>query len=183
MNNKYTTSYDSISRFVSYWHQINEILQLKPRRLLEIGIGSGFVNNYLKKININITTLDIDKNLNPNVIGNVLNIPFRDNCFDTVVAFEVLEHLSHNSFSQALSELLRVTSSNVILSLPDSTKVCSIKLKIPKVIELKILIPVPHLKRPDVADAEHYWEIGTNGFLLKKIIHDIEFNRGEHLDL
>jgi len=41
--------YDSKARFASYWHQIQETLDLAPKKVLEIGKGSGFVSRYLKE--------------------------------------------------------------------------------------------------------------------------------------
>jgi len=57
----YNIIYDTKERFCSYWHQIQEVLLLKPSEVLEIGIGNGFVSRYLKERGINVTTLDIDK--------------------------------------------------------------------------------------------------------------------------
>ena len=45
----FTESYDSKGRFSSYWHQIHEIIRLRPKRVLEIGIGNVFVSKYLKE--------------------------------------------------------------------------------------------------------------------------------------
>ena len=39
----FNKSYDTKERFISYWRQINEIIKLGPNRVLEIGIGNGFV--------------------------------------------------------------------------------------------------------------------------------------------
>ena len=46
-NHYFNESYNSKERFISYWHQINEIIKLKPKKVLEIGIGNGFVSKYL----------------------------------------------------------------------------------------------------------------------------------------
>jgi len=70
--------YDKKSRFISYWHQINEIIKLNPKRVLEIGVGNGFISKYLKERGVNVITLDIDKRLNPDVTGSILDIPFVD---------------------------------------------------------------------------------------------------------
>ena len=90
--------YDYKGRFISYWHQINEVIKLKPKSILEVGIGNGLVANYLKQRNYNVVTLDIDPNLNPMVVGSVLNLPFHDQTFDVVTCFQVLEHLPYNFF-------------------------------------------------------------------------------------
>ena len=112
----FTESYDLKGRFISYWHQIHEIIRLRPKRVLEIGIGNGFVSKYLKERRTNVLTLDIDKNLNPDIVGSVLDVPFSDNSFEVVVCYELLEHLQYENFYKALSEIFRVSKSYAILS-------------------------------------------------------------------
>jgi len=53
-NHYFVNSYDSKGRFISYWYQINEIIKLNPKKVLEIGIGNGFVSKYLKERKVNI---------------------------------------------------------------------------------------------------------------------------------
>ena len=79
--------YDNKSRFISYWHQINEIIKLNPKRVLEIGVRNKFVSKYLKERGVNVTTLDIDKRLNPEDFGLIgiamLNMSTLDNFSQT----------------------------------------------------------------------------------------------------
>ncbi|MHA1834506.1 MAG: class I SAM-dependent methyltransferase, partial [Candidatus Baldrarchaeia archaeon] len=86
-NHYFVLSYDSKERFISYWHQINELTQLKPSSILEIGIGNGLVSNYLKQRGYNVTTMDIDPRLNPDVAASIDRIPFTDESFDVVACF------------------------------------------------------------------------------------------------
>jgi len=174
-NHYFNKSYDSKERFISYWHQINEIIKLNPKTVLEIGVGNGFVSKYLKERKVNILTLDIDKRLNPDVVGSVLNMPFSDELFDVVACYEVLEHLPFENFSKALSEIFRVSKSYAILSLPDASRVYCIYIHIPKIGIFKKLIPLPKLK-PSVHkfDGEHYWEIGKAEYPLSKIINEVQ---------
>ncbi|MBW1936730.1 MAG: class I SAM-dependent methyltransferase, partial [Deltaproteobacteria bacterium] len=79
--------YDSKKRWISYWHQIDEILTLSLNSVLEVGIGNGLVANYLKRRGINITTLDIDERLMPDYVGSVLDMPFADNSFEVVTCY------------------------------------------------------------------------------------------------
>ena len=168
-------SYDSKERFISYWHQINEVIALKPKKVLEIGIGNGFVYNYLKEKGIKIKTLDIDKNLNPDAAGSVLGIPFIDESFDVVVCCEVLEHLPYSECSKALEEIHRVSRKHVVLSLPDVTTVYRINVELPRIRPIKRLIPHPfHRPVHHTFDGEHYWEIGKADYPLKKIKFDME---------
>jgi len=48
-------------------------------------------------------------------------------------------------------------------------------LQIPKIGEIKWLIPLPRLRKPaHNFDGEHYWEIGKTGYSLHKIVNDIQ---------
>jgi len=171
----FNKTYDSKERFISYWHQINEIVRLEPNSILEIGIGSGFVSKYLKERGINITTLDFDPSLNPDRVGSVLDIPFEDNSFDVVACYEVLEHLPYENFTEALSEIFRVSKSYAILSLPDVNRVYCVYVHFPKVGVFKKLIPLPRLKKPiHNFNGEHYWEIGKACYPLSKIVCEIQ---------
>lgn len=175
-SNFLSESYNSKERFISYWHQINEIIKLKPESILEIGVGNMFVSKYLKDREYNIVTLDIKEGLESDVIGNVLNMPFDDNSFDIVSCCEVLEHLPYQDFRTALLEIFRVSKSHAVLSLPDATRNVCFFIKVPKIREpLRIFLNIPKLmKRLHTFDGAHYWEIGKRDFSLNKIICDIK---------
>ena len=167
INNQYSFSYDSKIRFNSYWHQINEVAKMNPKNVLEIGIGNGFVSKYLKDMGTNITTFDVDESLNPDVAGSVLKMPFTDNYFETVLCCEVLEHLEYEHFQTALLEIYRVSSSNVVISIPC---LCS---------SLGIFFQGKYklftFKKPfRKISAQHRWEIGYKNYTFKKIIKDFE---------
>jgi len=53
----------------------------------------------------------------PYVAASALNLPFGSEAFETVIAFETLEHLQEPELT--LAEFHRVSSKNVILSVPD----------------------------------------------------------------
>ena len=174
-NHYFNKSYDVKERFISYWHQINEIIKLCPKRVLEIGIGNGFTTKYLKERRVNVLTLDIDKMLNPDIVGSILDIPLPDKSFDVVACYEILEHLPYEDFSKALSEIFRVSKSYAILSLPDAGRVYRIYIQIPKIGIFKKLISLPRIQNPiHKFDGEHYWEIGKAGYSLSKITKDIK---------
>ncbi len=169
--------YDSKERFISYWHQINEVISLNPKEVLEIGIGNGFVRNHLKEKGIKIKTLDIDKRLNPDVAGSVLKLPFVSESFDVIACYEVLEHLPYSKFPKALKEIHRVSQKHVVLSLPDVTTVYRINIELPRIRPIKRLINHPfHRPAQHVFDGEHYWEIGKTS-PLKRIELDIRHSR------
>jgi ubiquinone/menaquinone biosynthesis C-methylase UbiE len=170
----YYKNYDTKERFCSYWHQIEEIVSHNPTSILEIGIGNGFVSRYLRQRGFNVVTLDIDKRLNPDVAGSILNIPFSDETFEVVACYELLEHIPYEHFQKAMLEVFRVSNSHVLLSLPDATRVCRLCIEIPKLGVFKELIRIPRLRKSTHHfDGQHYWEIGKAGYSLKRVINDI----------
>lgn len=170
----YYKNYDTKERFCSYWHQIEEIVSLGPKKILELGIGNSIVSNYLADRGFNILTSDIDKKLIPNVVSTVLNIPFSAGVFDVVACYEVLEHLPYKYFKKALAETFRVSNSYVLLSLPDANRVYQIHVQIPKLGMFKKLIQFPRFRKEiNHFDGQHYWEIGKSGYSLNIIIEAI----------
>src|SRR3989344_4306481 len=160
MSSKYSfRKYIYPTRWMSYWYQIKEVLDLESETVLEGGVGSELVADYLKNQGIKITTVDIDEKLRPDIVGNVLNLPFSDNLFDVILCTEVLEHLPFDKFEAALRELKRVSRKYVILSLPHFGHSIKFSFKIPFVKEkrlaIKLAFPIKHR-----FDGEHYWEIG-----------------------
>ncbi|RJO60136.1 class I SAM-dependent methyltransferase [candidate division WS5 bacterium] len=167
--------YDTKERFVSYWHQINEVISLKPIKVLEVGIGNGFVSRYLKRKGLNIITLDTDQELRPDIIGSVLSMPFADRTFDDVVCCEVLEHLPYEDFPRTLAEIRRVLDKSAVLSLPDHTAIYRFDVELPLFGEIRKLIPHP-FPRPVAHefDGTHYWVIGKAQYPLSRIESDIK---------
>lgn len=149
--------------FASYWHQIDEIVKKSPEKILEVGVAYGaFVSNYLKERKFDVTTIDIYEELKPDIIGNVLNIPFEENSYDLIGCFEVLEHLPIKDLNKALEELHRVSSKWVIISLPDQTKYIKYSFNAPIIGSGEKIISLNFLNRPVPVFKEHYWEIGSS---------------------
>jgi len=87
--------YTGIDRFSSYWYQLREIMASQPDTVLEVGVGESVVANYLKAMTeVAYTSADFAEDLSPDVVADVRALPFADNAYDTVCAFEVLEHLA-----------------------------------------------------------------------------------------
>lgn len=162
------SKYDYKTRWTSYWHQINEILNLVPKKVLEVGIGNKTVLNYLKNQGIEVLTLDINEKLKPDIVGNVLKMPFQDNSFDIILCAEILEHLPFEEFDKALEELERVSKKYVVLSLPHFGHSIKFSFKIPLIREKRFAIRIPFPIKHHF-DGEHYWEIGKKGYPLTKI--------------
>lgn len=167
--------YNEKGRFCSYWHQINETLLLKPRSVLEIGTGNGFVNHALQSSGIDIKTIDIDQNLKPDYLGSVTSMPIDDNSFDLALCCQVLEHIPYEQFVPALKEINRVIKRNLILSLPDLKRIYRFNVQLPALGEIKWLYHIPRLKPLKWEfNGEHYWNISCEGYPLKRITGDIQ---------
>ena len=168
-------SYNSLERWSSYWYQLKEILSLDPKSVLELGLGDSVVANYIKSnTNINYKSIDIAKDLHPDIIGDVRSMPLADNSFDIVCAFEVLEHIPFEDFNVALGELKRVASKYILISLPHWGRHFSLKLFLPKLKYIKWYYKFDKKPIEHKFNGQHYWEIGKKGYPLVRIKSCIE---------
>lgn len=141
---------------------------MKPKTVLEIGVGNKIVFDCLKREGIEVQTLDVDKELNPDFEGSVEKILLKDNSFDVVLCAEVLEHLPFNKFEQCLKELKRVSKKYVVLSLPHFGPPVKVHFKVPFIKESRKSFKIPYHPQHK-AGGVHYWEIGKKGYSPKKI--------------
>ncbi len=178
MQNKklYGHVYDSKERFASYWYQIHEIIQTQPENVLDVGVGNKFVAEYLTKLDVVTTTLDFDESLEPDIVGDVREIPLANDSYDTVCAFQVLEHLPFEDFPKCVAELSRVAKKYVLISLPHGRIYSRFRLPICG----DLLLPKPFGGwRP--VPPEHEWEMDNPGFELKKVMAILE-NAGTRIE-
>lgn len=159
--------YDYKERWISYWHQIDEILKLKPEEILEIGVADKVVSDYLRKQGVAVKTLDINGELNPDFTASVLKMPLPDDSFPVVLCAEVLEHLPFSDFEKALLEIKRVSKGFVVLTLPHFGPAIKFSFKTPFVKEKRFAFKLPFLKKHQ--SKEHCWEIGKKGYSIGKI--------------
>jgi ubiquinone/menaquinone biosynthesis C-methylase UbiE len=103
---------------------------IKSKKILDIGCGFGwFELNALKKgvkqiAGIEISSEDL-KAARENIkdkraifkVGGGLKVPFKDSYFDTVVAWEVIEHIPKNTENKMFQEVNRVLKSNGVFYL------------------------------------------------------------------
>ncbi|KKS00049.1 MAG: Methyltransferase type 11 [Candidatus Magasanikbacteria bacterium GW2011_GWC2_41_17] len=168
----YFNQYDNRDRWISYWQQIENVLSLQPKKVLEIGIGNKTVTNYLRERGVEVTTLDINESLKPDIVASVEKMPLADNSFDAVLAAEILEHLPFEKFVKALLEIRRVTKKHAVISVPHWGWTFYLVLKIPLVRKLQIMFKIQGFLRHQF-NGEHYWEIGKRSFPLSKIKKEI----------
>jgi SAM-dependent methyltransferase len=164
------SKYVSKPRWASMWHQLHEVINLNPERVLEIGPGPGVFKAIASAFGVRVETLDIDPELNPDHVASVFEMPFDDGEYDVVCAFQMLEHLPFEKSLNAFGEMARVAKRNVVISLPDAAKRWPVMIYVPKLGFKTIHIPRPRLRPPvHEFDGEHYWEINKAGYPLARI--------------
>jgi Methyltransferase domain len=160
-------------RWSSVWHQIDEVIKLGPRSVLEIGPGSGVFKSTARLFDLKVETLDLDPELMPDHVGSATALPFKDDGFDVVCAFQMLEHLPYDLALKAFGEMARVAGKNIVISLPDSKAVWRYAFHVPRLGDLTFLFPKPFAApRTHVFDGEHYWEVGKKDYSLERVIAD-----------
>ena len=132
-------SYLSKARWNSYYHQIEEVLKNNSQNALIIGKGDGIVPDILKKQIEEVKIFDIAEDLQPDYLGNILEMSnIINKKFDSILCCQVLEHLPFDKFEQCISELSKVTDKQVIISLPQKNIFFNIGFKIPKIPKIDI---------------------------------------------
>lgn len=104
--------------------KISKLREIFPKgkfKLLEVGCGSAFVSLYFAKQGNSVTCFDNNANIlkvakenflkektrGKFVLADAEKLPFRDNYFDVVASFGLLEHF--NDPTKAIAEMVRVT--------------------------------------------------------------------------
>ena len=113
---------------------LGKIIELKPRRILEVGAGSGSLSIFLSTLGLtvvcadnNVKVLETAKNNCQQFNGNVIfvsadgfsKLPFDDD-FDISFSQGVAEHFTDEQISLFINNQLQI-SKTVMLSLPNSS--------------------------------------------------------------
>ncbi len=168
------TRYLSNARWNSVWHQLDEVIRLKPKRVLEVGPGPGIFKNTAAMLGISVETLDLDPELRPDHLGSADALPFDDNTYDVVCAFQMLEHLPYETALKAFQEMIRVSRGHIVFSLPDAEPVWRYLIYLPKVGNFDFSLRRPfHCPKAHRFDGEHYWEINKLGYPLQRVMLDL----------
>lgn len=169
--------YDDFYRWMTYWYQIQAVVRSQPRRVLEIGPGTGLLSHYLReRIGLDVTTFDIADDLKPDVVGDLrqLSTLFEPQQFDIVCAFQVLEHLPFDQFGLCLQQMATVSRGAVVLSLPHYGRFVQMRLRWWRSSWDRawgFKLTPPHDWQ---FDGQHYWEIGTRQTPLRRVRAAIE---------
>lgn len=112
-----------------YRHIVGLVKKTGARHILDVGCGEGFTMRELRENGVGAAMVGVDYSpvalawsqandvaRSPLHVADAHRLPFSDNSFDLVLCLEVLEHLPDSRLG--LAELLRVTRSYVLVSVP-----------------------------------------------------------------
>lgn len=102
--------------------------KLKPKSVLDVGCGYGFIPQYFNKNNVKSEGIDISKfateklNLDYIIKADILdlNTIYKKNEFEIVICSEVLEHLPSENINQAINNLSFVSTKYIFLIITTS---------------------------------------------------------------
>jgi len=99
--------------------QIQQLHRFNPKRMLEVGIGNGFVSAFMRQAGVEVVTADINPALAPDVCAPLHELPGQlcGERFDVVSCCEVLEHMPFEQFGSNL-DILRSLAPDAFISLP-----------------------------------------------------------------
>ena len=161
-------SLESEEHWRLYWHQ-QELMQnrvVAGQHVLEIGVGSGFSANYFRSKGVEVTTLDIDADKSPDIVGNIVTYDFRET-YDAILAFEVFEHIPFADFAKLLPSLRRACRNGLYLSVPVNRKtVFRLTWKLPRMKPRNLQWNVA---RGRLSTHHHHWEVSHNGIELETL--------------
>lgn len=179
----YSDEYFSLPVLFSHVQQIKTIYDLKPRSVLEIGIGNGFVSSFLKRSGMKVLTCDINPDLQPDICAPLDELPkLIDQKFDLVVCCEVLEHLPLSELDECL-DVMRSLGERLFMTLPNiyGTIGFGAFVRLPRIgrylVDAHLNLPYKHkLER-----SAHYWEVGYSRECSRKNIVKRLNNRYPHV--
>ncbi|MDY0121147.1 MAG: hypothetical protein RBR54_04320 [Sulfurimonas sp.] len=178
-NEYFNESYFDKYQLFSLSEQINLIYRYSKKmtnpKIIEVGKGNGFVSDFFKKAGYNFLTFDINKNLEPDVLGSVLE--FSDLIIsqaDIVVACEILEHLPFEMFEKSLEQIAKVTNQYLIITLPEFKKFfgLNIQFNLPKIARFSVPIYMKYTGNKNLGSG-HFWEIDYDKHTRRKHIESI----------
>jgi hypothetical protein len=118
-------------------------------------------------LGFNISTLDINPTIKPDIVGSVAALPIKSGSIDLIIAQQILEHLPFSRFPQIISDFSSI-SNMVIISLPHVSFHFTIGVKLPLLKWQSVSITAPFAIGR--ISKQHHWEIG-NSIKIKKILH------------
>lgn len=156
-------TYLSVARLASIGHQLHLLHEhFRDGHVMEVGVGAGLAATLLKQCGHEVTTLDVDQALRPDIHGSVTEIPRDDGAFDCFSCCQVLEHIAWDDARTGLKELARVSRLGGVVSVPTVRKALWLRFfhfrKRARTIRLPLSISS---NAPMHWAKEHQWELGA----------------------
>lgn len=109
---------------------LHEVLEIKPGKILDFGCGAGWLSRILSSSEYDLVGIDASSWLIRNavstpsqnssfLVGDCMNLPFKDNSFDLILGFGILHHLDPE---KGLSECFRVATQGAGLLLMEPNR-------------------------------------------------------------
>jgi len=168
----YGPDYYDWHRWINYYWQFKTAIETRPLNVLEIGIGGSILKNMLRRFGIHAITLDIDRELSPEVVACVTALPFGDAEFDTVLCREVLEHMPYEESVRGLGEIRRVARRSALICVPNVGPSFGVVATLHRWVFPEVRIRLPNPKKLGHGGS-HFWECGRPGFPLRRFRRDL----------
>lgn len=160
----FSDGYFALPQLCSLSQQLHGIHAMRPTDILEIGIGNGFTSSFLKRAGYDVTTVDINPALEPDICAPLDEVAghVSGRRFDLVVCCEVLEHMPLEQLRPSLDALAKL-GSRLFMTLPNYHAPIGFGgfLRLPKIAP-KLLSLTVDLPRRRALEKEHFWEVGSS---------------------
>ena len=158
----FSEGYFALPVLFSQTMQIRQIYELKPKSVLEIGPGNGFVASFLKRSGVEVVTADINPDLEPDICAPLSELSAHvSQKFDLVVCCEVLEHMPLSDLDANL-DILRSVGDRLLMSLPNARASVGFGslVRLPRLarflLDAHVNLPIKH----KLEGSPHFWEVG-----------------------
>ena len=166
--------YFKIDQLLSNTLQIYHVHSMHPRDFLEIGVGNGFLSTFMRLTGFDVTTADINPNLQPDICVPLAELrAATDRNFDLIVCCEVLEHMPLAELDSNLDHL-RSLGARLFLTLPTIHTTAGLGgvLRVPgrgvSLLDLNFSLP----RRHNLEGTTHHWEVGLDRTCTRRAITD-----------
>jgi len=175
-----------IGSWYRYYFIVKEVIDEKPKNILEIGIGNKIVKNCLEKLAKNYQTMDINPKLNPDVLSDIREFKLElKEKFECIICSEILEHIPFSDLEGTLVNLYNYLTNGGKLMITVPHRQARIVIILPLSTQKPLVINLPSWLRSSLKsfyqqfirnkkwiDIYHYWEVG-DGRVKKEDIENI----------
>ncbi len=112
-------AYFSLEQLWSFSEQIYHLRRAEARRIIEVGVGNGFVSGFLRTMGLEVLTCDINPNLKPDLLVSVTDLHkhVQPGDYDLISCCEVMEHMPFEHFEETMQAFSRLAD-KLFLTVP-----------------------------------------------------------------